>query len=273
MTQEEKWADRINKLLAQAEHSNTSDTERDAFIEKAQALMTQYAISEAMIATQRGEAIEEIVSERLTFTGSMQKTTMGHVFVIARFHNCRAHYMTGLSTRTTTKSGKDKWATSTDVVVVGFKSDVERLKLLSASLDIQRATALSRWWKESTDKHYMSRFDQFVAKRSFVNGFNTGLAAKLHEADRAGRAAAVHDEATRSKITEQDAEKSVALVLKSRTDQVKDWYDEKYGGSIRPGRATRSRSSYSARGAGVAAGRSADTGTPRVGGNRGALQA
>lgn len=46
---DDKIIDKIAKLLAQAEHPNTSDVERDTFLAKADAMMLQHAIDEAQV--------------------------------------------------------------------------------------------------------------------------------------------------------------------------------------------------------------------------------
>jgi hypothetical protein len=267
-TAEERYADRINKLLEHAEGASTQE-EAEAFFEKAQALMTQYAITEAMLANARGEELEEIVTDRLDFTGTQQKTLMLHVFDVASRNDCKAHFMPDVRVPKGNGRGYTKVFR---VIVAGYKSDVERVKLLSASIDMQRASAMSAWWKNHGAKHYMTLGDQWKEKRTFLQGYNHGLATKLSKAAHEGRKAAEAAEAERTGATAEATTKSVALVLRSRKDNVKDWYDERYGGSLRSSRmGSRTSGSRSAYGSGFTAGQSANTGQPNVGGSRTAL--
>lgn len=45
----EKIISRIQKLMALAEHANTSDTEREAFLDKADELMARHMVDEALL--------------------------------------------------------------------------------------------------------------------------------------------------------------------------------------------------------------------------------
>ena len=81
----------------------------------------------------------------------------------------------------------------------------------------------------------------------------------------------MHDEAERTHASVDDASTSVVLVLKTRTDQVKDYMDEHYG-NLRSTRSRRTTGSMNAWGAGSRAGRNANTSTTGIGGPRGSLR-
>ena len=68
--------------------------------------------------------------------------------------------------------------------------------------------------------------------------------------------------------TVEESSSSVALVLRSRKDRVDEWFDKKYGNSLRSSRQSYRRENYGARAAGSAAGSRADIGQGRVGGRR-----
>jgi hypothetical protein len=254
-----KYADRINKLIAKA-NATEHQEEADAFLAKAQELMTQHAITELMLAELRGvETQESITTDRLWFTGMFNELVMHLAFTAMRYNDCRGHYT-------------DYQKRGIRVTFVGYESDIERAKLLTASLQLQCASALRRWWKNHPDKHYMSGWEKVKERRSFITGYDLGVSNKLAEGARAGREAATRDEAERAGTSVADATTSVSLVLRSRRDTVKDWYDERYGGTVKSSSSRQQNGSMSAMSEGMAAGRQADTNAPRVGGDRGALR-
>lgn len=211
------YADKIAKLLRKAE-STTSDPERDALIAKAQKLMTTYSIDEAMLAG-KGDAVrEEIVQTVLEYVGIFQGFTMGIGSTIARANGCR----TVFHKRTYTKP------TAHLLTVHGFESDVRRVEMLNASLQVQCADALNRWWK-TVDSSWMSAMERFKNRRQFVIGFNTGLHMQLQRATAEAKQETVARIAAEESKTEDEVSSSVALVLRDRKDAVDDWMDKNYG--------------------------------------------
>jgi hypothetical protein len=255
MTEPNVMADKIAKLLRLAE-STKNEAEADAFLAKAQSLMITYAIDEQMLASARGEqAQDEVVEEHIDYTGIFQSATFDIGSAIVRANNCKPLI----------SKIKHRKPHATRLHIVGFKSDIARIRLLDASLQIQCATALSAWWKTNGDKDWMSGMQKYKARREFIMGFASGLSAKLAAAKKEGVAESVKHEATRADVTEEVATKSVELVLRSREEQVKDWYDKKYGNSTRKVSRNYSSGGWDARSAGSNAGRNADTGTSRLG--------
>lgn len=253
-----RYADKIAKLLRKAE--TTTPEEAEALFAKAQELMTTYAISEAMIAKATGQSKpEEIVRKYVSYTGRYHRALYYVGDAIAAANNCRRLIQT-----------LDR---STVLVLIGFESDVDRVVMLDASVQIQAAMAMNSWWKsvrnEDEYRLYSTEHERFLARRTFLWGYAEGLRRKLAEARDAAIAVATEEEAERSHISSAEASDSVALVLRSRKDQVNDWVDQEYG------KLRSSRSSFRSTGggysSGVSAGRSADLGGGRIGGNRGAL--
>lgn len=254
-TVQAKYADRIAKLLRKAE--STTPEEAEALVAKAQALMTQYAIDEIMLAQVQGRQLQdEIVEETIQYTGIFMTVILDVGFTIARFNDCRGFF------------SKHDYAKPkrVDLHVIGYKSDVERVRLLDASLQIQCSRALTEWRRTSSEALF-SKMESFKQRRQFIVGFNQGLSSQLAAARRAGLEAAAQTEAQRSKVAADVATQSVALVLRDRKSQVDDWYDRTYGRSLRKVSRRYSSGGASAHSAGVAAGRSADTGKPSVGGS------
>jgi hypothetical protein len=141
----------------------------------------------------------------------------------------------------------------TTLTVVGFERDVERVKMLDASLQIQAVRAMNEWWKTIDTSIYRTQRDKFKVRREFILGFANGLATKLEHARIEGEQVAARNEAERTQRSEFEASESVALVLRAKRDRVMDWM----GGNMRvgKGRAVRyngggSRAQYAGREAG-----------------------
>lgn len=251
--QQEKYADKIAKLLRKAE--STTPEEAEALIAKAQQLMTEYAIDEALLAKARGEEVtEEIVEEDITYKGVYHAALFDIGYAIALANDCRG--LIG-------KHGK-----YTRLHVIGFKSDVERVRMLDASVQIQAVGALTKWWSEQ-DSSWMTAMDKFKARREFLFGFARGLGHQLTAAKVAGEKAAAKTQAERAHVSQDDAVESVALVVRSKKARVQDWMDEAYGKRLRSSSRRYSSGGHDARAAGSAAGRRADvSGRSKVGGTR-----
>lgn len=265
-----KYADKIAKLLAKAESTN-SQQEAEAFVAKAQELMTTYAISEAMLQDARngnGKEREQVIEVKLDYKPPRSKAASNIGIAIARANGCKILV-----------SDMRRYSNTYSVHVIGFESDTARVQMLDSSVRIQMQTALNAWWKDQRKNNpavqWMTGSEKDRARRDFIFGYASGLSEILRQANEAGKAEAVKAEAEATKSDEQAASDSVALVLRSRADQVNDWVDEKYGKSLRKGRASRMYSSNhaSARSDGHAAGRRANV-NPNIGrGGGGALNA
>lgn len=268
---QEAYAEKIAKLLRHAEKAGTQE-EAETFLTKAQELMVTWAIDEEMLAKAQGKQVQEqIVEKHIAYTGIFQAALYDIGAAVAKANNCRVM----ISTRDYVRDADGKMTKKKNTVlyVIGFESDVARVRMLDASVQIQATSAMTRWWKEQ-DSSWMSSMEKFKARREFLFGFARGLSSKLREAAKAGQAQAVANEAARHGDTEEakaEATTGVELVLRSRADQVKDWQDEKYGGSLRRVSRNYSSGGYGASQAGHAAGRSADVGGSRIAGRRGEL--
>src|SRR4051794_139851 len=96
----ERYAEKIAKLLAKAE--STTPEEAELLIGKAQQLMTEYAISEAMIDAARGVSVDEIEQCRFAYGGFLRKDLGEIAWAVLRANDCKGVY----STMGTTIDGK-----------------------------------------------------------------------------------------------------------------------------------------------------------------------
>lgn len=250
--QRTKYGEKIAKLLRKAE--STTPEEAEALFEKAQELMMTWAIDEEFLAQLRGDKpVEKIVRESIRYTGSYHPALWEIGATIARNNNCRVLIA--------------KLGNASSLVIIGFESDVERVKLLNASMQIQAARAQSNWWKTiKSQMQYYSASEKFKARRDFLFGFASGLGMQLSRANKEAEKQAAENQTLRVNISQEEAVKSVALVVRTKKQKVDDWVDQEYGKlrSARGGNYARSWSS-GAYGKGVSAGSVADTNRPRVG--------
>jgi len=261
----EKYAVRIAKLLAKAE-STTHQAEADSLFEKAQALMTEHNITEAMIAEASGAGTTDVLEDgEMTFNGIFMKQTMSFAFDVARFNNVRALW----SQRQDYSGGKAKKYIR--VSLFGFKSDITNVQMLATSLQFQCAHAMQRWAKGEEALLFATPMERFKEKREFILGFQSTIRTRLMQAKLAGEKAAAQSASDRNKTSLVDASKSVSLVVQSREQLVNDAF-KKLHPHLRYTTSNISRGSGAARGAGAAAGAMANLGGGKsVGGSKKAL--
>jgi hypothetical protein len=242
MTEEqvqEKMIDRVQKLLRKAE--STTPEEAEALMQKAEQLMAQHAISEAMLA-EGGKLDDEIIMRRIDMKGSYHLGLSALGFAVGRGYGFRLM--------------QSKRSNATGVIWIGWKRDVDKAEVILTSLLIQQERAAREYMKRTGEGfEFMTAFEKFNAKRSFMVGFADGVEEKLI----AARNVAKKDYAKETGTTSS----SMELVLVSRSEQLDKYYDK-----IPKGKARASRTSYdgSAAGQGRVAGRNADTGGTGVGG-------
>jgi hypothetical protein len=232
------YADRVNKLMAKAESTEFPE-EAEAFLAKAQELMTEYSIDEAMLRAARpGEAVEEIAELKLVYTGGMRKVLYRLGIRLAEYNGCRSFF-------TDKRHAKPRNIT---VTVIGFPKDLERIELLDMSLKLQCAVALKKFVKENVDPQWHRGYKR-NEKREFVLGFTDGVGVKLRVAEENAI-----KEAAEAKGT------GVELAIRSRKDQVDDWTDTNHPG-LRAVRSRIQRGSATAKRQGVDQGMAANTNT------------
>lgn len=237
MTSPEDRAVLIKKLLAKAEAAGTTQEERDAYNAKATKLMIQWGIEEAMLQDAGRVAVEQIITR--IFIPTAGGKTYAFEFCCIGSRVAKVFGAQGIMQRSREHG--------TVLNLIGFKSDVDRSAELVTSLMTQCAAELATFVKQ-LKQHYsyptMSGSAKFQARRGFISGYATGVAAKLESIY-----ATVVAETPRT-----------ALVLVDRGKQVNEWIDENM-------RVQNSRRQYdvNSRAAGASAGRRADVGQSRVG--------
>lgn len=262
MSPELKYADKIGKLLQQAENPGCTEAEAAAFMEKAAQLMSAYAIDEAMVAQARGLTTDVLEQDEFDYTGIYQYGSVRVGTAVANHFGLKC--VTSLD-----RAARDGKPKHSRLYVVGFRSDIERTRLLDTSLQLQCAHAHAQWWKANKqDFAWMDRGLTYRTRRDFVFGFAHGLNSKLAQARYEAQRDAARSEAERSKVSEAAASESVALVLVNRKERVTEYYDSVWGGRTRNVGHRYGSGARGGRDAGFSAGQNANTATTGIGGGR-----
>lgn len=257
---QQSYAEKIAKLLRLAENT-ANEEEADAFNAKAQALMVKYAVSEQLLAKANGWQVQDTIEQsHIAYTGIFHMALFDIGRAVAINNDCKH-----LISRITGKS-------ETHLLLVGFTRDIERVKLLDTSLQMQASAAMRRWYKQQ-DVVWMTPMQKAKIRREFLFGFANGVSFKLKRAREAGINEAVQDESDRSGVAAKDVAASTALVLRTKDEQVQDWVDSYYGKSLRSVKRNYSSGGYAAHSAGRTAGQNANTGQTGLGrGPQGAIE-
>jgi hypothetical protein len=164
---EDKIADKIAKLLRQAEGTDNEDEAR-TFTAHAAALMVRHGIDQARV-----EALmapddarrEEIRTVAIKMTGSYRVALRRLAFsVVSGLGTCREFYVSHRNY---------------DVFyVVGHASDVDAAMVLITSIGMQSSDALKRWWADER-WWYDTPNERFRARRQFLISFGEGVRDRL----------------------------------------------------------------------------------------------
>jgi hypothetical protein len=252
-------AEKVRKLLAQAEDPAATPEEAHAFTMKAQQLMSKYSIELAMISD--AVAAHDLVERGWAIDNPYASHKVALVNAIARANDCRAIYAS--------LNGGRKY-----IHVVGHATDVEWVETLYRSLDIQLAVALQAAARTRPSS---------VHGRTYAVGFIQGFVAEINARLHAARQAAVRDaEEAASRETsgagsrdgdvESATGRSVALVLVAKAQRVDDEFRVRHPHTRTVYTQTRLRS-WSGYDPGREAGRRANLARGAVDGARGSLTA
>lgn len=165
--------DLIAKLLAKAE--STTPEEGEALTEHAERLMVKYGIEQARIDERRGrlgQEREEIVQERIVFTGTYSRDMreLGASVALALDTVCPLQAEGAGSL----------------LYFVGHASDVQQARTLTASLEVQAMVAMRAWWAHQRDAYaWFTENDKRRARSGFIRGFAAGAAGRIRESRRA----------------------------------------------------------------------------------------
>lgn len=224
-------AARIAALLAKAQ-STTFPEEADALTAKAQELMARYSIDQAMVDDAAGN--ERATVERV------------EIRVEAPYASAKTYLLTGIAHANRCRAVRSKRSAAFDVSVLGFQRDLDHVRMMYASLELQATRAL---------------LGQPVTSKRFRHAFLMGFAGRITARLEAARQTAQEE-------YERDTGNSTALVLADQRSAV----DRAVAEAFAKARSTRSSvSSELGFRSGDDAGRRADLGQRGVRGRHGEL--
>jgi len=190
---DQKILDKIRDLLAIADGNGASENESFMAAAQAQKLMIKNAISEAELAQSQKHSVgEEPISREFDLTSWTKDdentyTERFYLLVaIASLNNCKALCYTSRGSR----GGKVKKLTG-KVRLVGFKSDVEAVEVLFASMQLHMINAFANEWKRIMAERAASLWfpdetpsqkGRGAYRRGFYQGFTVRLTVRLKEA-------------------------------------------------------------------------------------------
>jgi hypothetical protein len=190
--------ERIRALLAKAESSQFPE-EAKAFSEKAQELMTKYAIEEAMLdatrpATERGTVVEHRFQVENPY--AIAKITL--LSRVAEANHCQAFM---------SKMRGKKPADPVGATLVGFQSDIDLVMLMWTSLLLQCNREMATAERPAS----LGNTSQVRTwKKWFILGYADVIGLRLRRAEQT--------------VAQSN---STALVLANRTEQVEDYVSNK----------------------------------------------
>jgi len=248
-------AEKVRKLLAQAEDPAATPEEAQTFTVKAQQLMTKYSIDLAMVTD--SVAPDQVVARSWTIESPYAVHKVSLVNAVARANDCRAIYAE--------LPGGRKL-----IEVVGHPSDLEWVETLSRSLEVQLAAALAAAMVTRPPGVHGRTFAV-----GFVQGFASEVARRLHQARQDAVATAAADHAPPrpwpgAGVDGPSAPPSVALVLVAKAQRVEEEFTIRHPRARTVYRQTRLRS-WSGYSPGRAAGRRATLARGSIGGARRSL--
>lgn len=199
---------KIEKLWRKASDAGATQAEREAFEAKALSLMEENRITMAMLELDGEDILGDY--EYGYVQGRYARVELDVIDSIARAYDCRVWWRT-------------LYGGSKHAHVFGFKSDADRVKLMSKMLvadAFAQAAKVKGYDAGST----------FSMRHSFVHGYSAAIATRLREAARLANKAmdTVHGE---------QATKGAALVLVSRREQMHEEYSKKRVRAAAPSRA------------------------------------
>lgn len=229
----------IQQMLAKAE--STTPEEAEALTEAAEKLMIKFGINQAMIDAkrQKDSKPEEMITARVTFSGSYTAYQVrGMAAAASAFGTIRVLMQ---------KRGKRE----SDLILIGYDSDVTQIKMLIESLILQSVVAMRDWWKNYPDRGYLTTQQGTMARRQFFASFGYGAADRIKS----------------SLITATSETTGSEIALRDRGQAAADYMNSQF----RTRRGTGVRGSFHGASEGREAGRRANTGGTAVTGSRAAL--
>ena len=259
----EAMLEKVRALIDKAEKTNFAE-EAEAFMNKAQELLTKYAIDEAELdfLDKNREDRDKIITIVMRVSNPHAAARVALLAAVARSNNVKL--VNGGVARWTdlehfrekyddvryidNTTGKKRSVEGALVYLTGFSRDIDATTLLFTSLMIQAAREFARL----TIPSYENKLTYY---KHFVLGFSSGVQSRLTKA--------TEDAVTTAETKAQESGGSILPVLANRKAQVDAEFEARWGGRLSKGRSRRLDYSRGG-GAGYAAGKRADVGNVKV---------
>lgn len=232
---------RLATLLQQAQEfrQRGNDGEADAALARAEEIMMKYALdaADALVSDVNfmvRDAVDKLV---IPLSGIYRRVQASVLAMVVRA------FGTAKTIIADDWDGKNK----DQLWIIAHTSELDRLRVLTASIQMQLDSALQRFW--SANKHLFdghTAMQKFKARRQFMLAFGHGVAERIERA----RAAQIQEHP------------GVALVLERDMQEVDDFFDQF---ATRPVKTRMSAGSIVADVAGFQAGMATNTGDAPVG--------
>lgn len=198
--EQERWLDKVQKLLAKAERAGTPE-EAEVFAGKAQELMTKHALDEMMLRA-AGQSQDGIHQTRIKLKTTVWQGDLELISNIADQNDVHVSYSTHPG--------------AVYVTLTGFRSDVEMVEMMFASLLLQVIAAERQAMKARKVDGVQTIANPRNFKKSFRIGFAHAVWKRLKEAR----------DTTQAEAVRQDTTGTMALVIVEKTEQVDTWVEE-----------------------------------------------
>lgn len=239
----EKWTAKVAALLAKAERASTPE-EAEAFFSKAQDIMARKGIEEAEVwAARKGTSADKIVAEDIQINRSGYFPMMLRLWREVADANGVRHV--GMLPK--------DWGKFSGVRLIGWQSDVEKVKLLATSLLIQCIRESKRDMPDYRRESGNSSMAEW--RRAFRMAYAVRIGQRLREQVRLTRAA----------VEKETGNSDFLPALRDRGAAVEDFYNEKMADNVKESRRSKANYAEDGYGAGHAAADRADIGNTRVG--------
>jgi hypothetical protein len=199
---DDKQLERVRKLLAQAVDPAATAEEAEAFNVKAAELLARYGIDDALVAASGNGPGEQIEAREIAIERPYGVPKGNLLHAVAKFNNAEV---------VLTTVGKGPWATVHHATLVGYSSDLDRVVFLYTRLLMQAVPLmLSKPPVEIGSDGRPRKVNTSAYRYDQLEGFRVAVQERLETArDR-----------TVQEVQAQDAGQSVALVLRSRAQDV-----------------------------------------------------
>jgi hypothetical protein len=245
MTNEEriKQLEKIRGLLDKAESTEFPEEAR-LLSEKAQDLMTKYALTDHDLRLLSDPTTVDIVETREVKVFAPYSRAKGHVLsAAAKGNGCKVVFDS-----TERKRSEGNYRV---MYLTGFSRDVDNAEMLYTSLLVQ-----------ATKELLTTKRPEWEHGKTWSNSFLIGYATEVGDRLRQRRRVVAQE----TVVIVDGAERNLLPVLASRTAKVEEAYEKRWGGHLRSGPASQVRGG--GYGAGRTAGARANVGDPAVGNRR-----